>query len=698
MTALIAPIGLLVYLRLQPGADSVRKEPLFHFYIVTFTAFTAVVISLLLTSAMGEKAKPRHLLVSSAFGLMGLVFFSHGVATPNALINFSHPAVQWSAWLTLLLSGVIFSIASFDTPAGFPSWLPIRKILTFIILFTIFYLGIALFAHTWLDQIGSQASPWHRVTLFLLTMLLWLFATVRFALIWIQTQNRVDATMTFVSLWLLFATVSMHNFATWTLSWWMYHFLMLISFLVTMIVLIREYEQTRRFQLTRYYLAVSLIFTAFSALFASSLFANYSFSAMSERIQTDARTGIAALTGTIQSGLSSISVQDSLREYAQRLKNQPLGETLLIFTADGKYYYPFTDEYREPTTIPADLLDDFTRAMDGEIFTSILPPETPPAGYEPAEDTFTLLTFAPLYNALDAEPVGVVQIIRAIPEVSTTILAARATGLTITTVTMGVLFLALLLVIRRADVILTARTRELENAYTDLRRAENLREDMTSMIVHDLRNPITSISASLELLEKQTPPEPDTPSSRFTKIAKNAARKTLHLVDDILTVSKFESGTLQLNRERASFAQIIGQVIEGFQGQSEAEEKQIKFVGSVSLTAVLDKALIARVLDNLISNALKYTDEGTGQIEICTRQENQKIYVSVKDNGEGIPDEYKIFIFDKFKQAPTNNQNPRKGTGLGLTFCQMVIETHGGEIWVEDADGGGSEFIFWLPG
>ncbi|HLF90875.1 MAG TPA: HAMP domain-containing sensor histidine kinase [Anaerolineales bacterium] len=698
LVILLSPIGLLVYLRFQPEADLVYNEPLFHFYIVTFTTFASAVISILLTVALGESAQPRHLLAATAFAVIGSIFFSHGIATPNALIDYFHPAVSWSAWMTLLGSGVLFALAGLDGPNGMPGWLPVRRIILATIAFVVVYLGIAAFAHEILDKLGERATPWHQLTIFIITLLAWMFAFVRFTMLWRINRNRVDGTLAFVSLWLVFATVSMHRFTTWHYSWWMYHFLLLISFMATVWVLIREYEQTRKFRLMRYYMAVSLIFTALLALLASGFFATYSYNALAERTTGESRSNIETITQVIAAGLSpGLPETDGLHEYTYRLKDQAMGDFLFIFDADGKIYYPYGDAYSESKTVPPDAVDGYTRALNGEIVVQILPPGEAPDGYEPSEGGHTVIVFAPLWGNGDPSPLGVVQTIRATPELTEAILRARATGLIIATIMMGLFFFALLLVVRRADRILTNRSNELQTAYSGLRRAESLRDDMTNMIVHDLRNPLSAISASLDILQKNHQGNGNETENRFTTMAQNASRKMMKLVDDILTVSKFESGELRLQVAATPVAPLIQNSLDVFQSQVEEDRKEIGFFCQNDLSAMMDGALISRVLDNLISNALKYTDEETGIIEIVAQNEQEKVYFRVRDNGEGIPDDYKSLIFDKFKQVPNNSTSQRKGTGLGLTFCQMVVEAHGGKIWVEDATGGGSEFVFWIP-
>src|SRR3972149_4520855 len=153
VTALVAPAILLVFFRLAPRADLSLSLPLPHFYVVTFTTFAAAVVSILLGAALGPEAKPRHVLAAAAFAVIGSIFFSHGLATPNALIDHFHPAVQWSAWLTLLGGGALFACAALDMPSGPPAWLPVRRVVFLSAVAVIVYSTIAALSPEWLPAV-----------------------------------------------------------------------------------------------------------------------------------------------------------------------------------------------------------------------------------------------------------------------------------------------------------------------------------------------------------------------------------------------------------------------------------------------------------------------------------------------------------------------------------------------------------------
>jgi len=221
--ALLAPVLVLLYFTLQPQADQTVSLPIFHFYLVTFITFAAAVISILLTATLGLEAQPRHVLAAAAFAVIGTIFFSHGIATTGALIDHFHPALAWSAWLTLFGGGALFAVAGLDGPNGAPKWMPVRWIIYAAVIGVLSYSAIAAFAPDILSYIDKQVAPWHKDTIFFITLLLWLFAAWRLWQTWRVTHSWVDGALAGVAFWLATATVSMHRYPVWNLSWWLYH-------------------------------------------------------------------------------------------------------------------------------------------------------------------------------------------------------------------------------------------------------------------------------------------------------------------------------------------------------------------------------------------------------------------------------------------------------------------------------------------
>lgn len=239
--------------------------------------------------------------------------------------------------------------------------------------------------------------------------------------------------------------------------------------------------------------------------------------------------------------------------------------------------------------------------------------------------------------------------------------------------------------------------------FTDVTEARELaqaREDLSSMIVHDLRGPLTAIMTSLGFLDEIVPLDnPLRPAVQQTaEVSLRATRKLLNLVDSLLDISKLESGVIVLDREPMQLGPLCSHVMDELKPVAKAME--------VNLTANIPDQLpilsvdtdkIERVLLNLVDNAIKFTPAG-GEVNITAYPEPDSAFVRVEvcDTGTGIPDEYKNQLFDRYVQL-NGQKGRRRGTGLGLTFCRMAVEAHGGRIWIEDNPAGGAVFNFTLP-
>jgi K+-sensing histidine kinase KdpD len=234
---------------------------------------------------------------------------------------------------------------------------------------------------------------------------------------------------------------------------------------------------------------------------------------------------------------------------------------------------------------------------------------------------------------------------------------------------------------------------------TEERELALAREDLSRMIVHDLRSPLTAINASMKLLGEMDVPENGMGGAihKTTEISQRALRKLLHLVDSLLDIAKMESGSVTLDVEPHHLRPIAESVRTELLPLAEELDIQVDVDMTGDLPKLfIDSNKIERVLLNLVDNALKFTPVG-GLIQIRAHREGEdRVRVEVADNGPGIPDDYKETIFDRFQQIDHLKGN-RRGTGLGLTFCQLTIEAHGGSIWIEDNPGGGSIFAFTLP-
>jgi PAS domain S-box-containing protein len=230
---------------------------------------------------------------------------------------------------------------------------------------------------------------------------------------------------------------------------------------------------------------------------------------------------------------------------------------------------------------------------------------------------------------------------------------------------------------------------------TEERLLERMRDDLTRTLVHDLRNPLTSISVSLDLLNKIFTDTASSTQQQMMAIARQNTEKMLELVNAILDIGRMESGRMPLEKSAVSLEDLIANVVES--QLPLVAEKGLRLENEVpsDLPPVYaDAALVERVLRNLIGNAIKFTSTGD-VVRVVARADvsNSSILVSVSDTGPGIPADIRELLFQKF----ITGQQEERGSGLGLAFCKMAIEAHGERIWVESPPGGGTMFTFTLP-
>lgn len=228
---------------------------------------------------------------------------------------------------------------------------------------------------------------------------------------------------------------------------------------------------------------------------------------------------------------------------------------------------------------------------------------------------------------------------------------------------------------------------------------ETTKRDLTHMIVHDLKSPLSATLGSIDyvlMLAKDTLP-PD--QKKLLTLGAKSGKDLLRLIQNLLDVAKMEEGKLQLRRDTFSVLELAGQCLDDLEAQILRENKVISVEVAKDLPKVwADRDLVHRVLANLLTNALKHTPPRTEiSIHVGTDADRHNVVISVRDNGEGIPKAFLSRIFEKFSQAEVKRQAHRVGSGLGLTFCKLAVEAHGGRVWVESEPGLGSEFFFSLP-
>lgn len=235
---------------------------------------------------------------------------------------------------------------------------------------------------------------------------------------------------------------------------------------------------------------------------------------------------------------------------------------------------------------------------------------------------------------------------------------------------------------------------QVQSAFQELKQLEKLRDGLTHMLVHDLRTPLTAIKGYASLLGAGFGQGMSAQQKTFAEKILAQSNRLVEMVSAILDVSRLESDQMPLNLEKCDLTLLLYEQAEQFSGLPD-HNLNLKFVDGVLLKC--DGELVKRVVGNLLSNAFKYTPKDEA-VTLELSQEGEFAKVSVIDRGPGVPVEARERIFEKFSQVEGETHKRPYSSGLGLTFCQLVIQKHGGEIAVEEGEGGkGSRFWFTLP-
>jgi NtrC-family two-component system sensor histidine kinase KinB len=224
---------------------------------------------------------------------------------------------------------------------------------------------------------------------------------------------------------------------------------------------------------------------------------------------------------------------------------------------------------------------------------------------------------------------------------------------------------------------------------------ERLREDLMAMIYHDLRAPLSNVETSLGMLASMLPVENEPTIKSILSIVTRSMDRLQRLIDSLLDIHRLDSGQAVIKQKNTSLSNLVADALEIVAPMAEGKRQKINVLVSHELPEIwADSDMLRRVLINLIENATKYTPSD-GQIFISAQQQDLFINVCIRDTGPGILPEDQDRVFNKYIRL--KNKESIHGLGLGLAFCKLVIEAHGGKIWIESQKGEGTSFIFSIP-
>jgi signal transduction histidine kinase len=226
-----------------------------------------------------------------------------------------------------------------------------------------------------------------------------------------------------------------------------------------------------------------------------------------------------------------------------------------------------------------------------------------------------------------------------------------------------------------------------------LLEVDRLKDEFIALVSHELRTPLTSIRGYLELLlEDELPRE----QREYLQVVERNSHRLLRLVSDLLLLAQIEAGKLTLEVQPLDLSGVVAESVEAARPAAEANGIELTFATTSLPLLDGDRARIAQVLDNLVSNAIKFTPAG-GRVKVRSRIEGDAAAVVVEDTGIGIAPEEQAQLFERFYRTASATKRAIQGTGLGLSISKAIAEEHGGEIRVSSEQGVGTTFILRLP-
>lgn len=238
---------------------------------------------------------------------------------------------------------------------------------------------------------------------------------------------------------------------------------------------------------------------------------------------------------------------------------------------------------------------------------------------------------------------------------------------------------------------------ELREANERLRQLDQLKDDFIATVSHELRTPLTSIRSFSEIL-LDNPDLPEEERRRFVEIIARESERLTRLIDDVLDLSRIESGRMEWQVAEYDLRAIVEEAIRSSEGLFREHGIEVTTDFGVARAPVrCDRDRVVQVLLNLFSNAAKFVPEGRGRIHVELRNLGTDYLVRVEDNGPGVPPEMRDAIFEKFRQVSKALTDKPRGSGLGLAICREIVQHFHGRIWCEDSRFGGAAICFTLP-
>ncbi|MEW6619032.1 MAG: ATP-binding protein [bacterium] len=240
------------------------------------------------------------------------------------------------------------------------------------------------------------------------------------------------------------------------------------------------------------------------------------------------------------------------------------------------------------------------------------------------------------------------------------------------------------------------RSERLERTNKELEELNRMKSEFVSIVSHELRTPLTTMKEFVSLILDEIPGKINKEQNEFLSIINENINRLARLINNMLDLSRIESGRMELNRKEIDITTVAEQVIKFLHAQAKEKNILIENLLPADLSVYADMDKTSQILTNLVDNAIKFTQKG-GKVTIEGKRVNNQVQISIIDTGIGIAKESIPQIFERFQRIELLADQQARGTGLGLSICKALIEMHHGKIWVESEVGKGSNFTFSLP-
>jgi PAS domain S-box-containing protein len=225
---------------------------------------------------------------------------------------------------------------------------------------------------------------------------------------------------------------------------------------------------------------------------------------------------------------------------------------------------------------------------------------------------------------------------------------------------------------------------------------DRMKDEFVALVSHELRTPLTSILGYLDLILEGEVGDLTEQQRQFLSIVERNSNRLLGLVSDLLFVAQIEAGKLAIDREDVDLSAIADDCVEAARPRAAEKEIRLELSGEPRASLAGDRLRLAQLVDNLVSNAIKFTEEG-GRVEVRVERSNGSCVVTVSDTGIGLGPDEVAHLFERFYRSSGATERAIQGTGLGLTITKAIAEAHGGSIAVESTPGAGTTFVVELP-